>query len=162
MRYVDSHTGVEVLERAECLRLLEADVIGRLAVIAGGAPQVFPVNYVLDGDTVVFRTASGTKLDIGSRAPAAFEIDAFDRLARSGWSVVVTGRLEEATAHDATLFDRVRHLPVEPWAAGDKPHWVRLVPSRITGRRVDPVSPPGGRAGAAAARSAPPRWSMRS
>src|SRR5687767_12164514 len=101
MRLVDSRTGVEVLERRECLELLADDVIGRLAVVVGGAPLVFPVNYVLDGEAVVFRTASGTKLDLGARQPAAFEIDGFDRLVHSGWSVLVSGRLEEATPYDA-------------------------------------------------------------
>jgi nitroimidazol reductase NimA-like FMN-containing flavoprotein (pyridoxamine 5'-phosphate oxidase superfamily) len=136
MRFVDSRTGIEVLEREECLTLLGGDVIGRLAVVAGGAALVFPVNYALDGDAIVFRTASGTKLDAASRALASFEIDSFDRETRSGWSVVVTGRLEEATPYDGAMLERVRHLPVEPWAQGEKPHWMRLVPARITGRRV--------------------------
>jgi hypothetical protein len=66
----------------------------------------------------------------------AFEIDAFDRTTRTGWSVIVTGRLEEVTPFDATTLDRVSNLPVEPWAGGDKPHWMRLVPSRVSGRRI--------------------------
>ena len=137
MRLVDGRTGIEVLERKECLALLAGDVIGRLAVVAGGTPLMFPVNYALDGDAVVFRTASGTKVDHGTRQPVCFEIDSFDRETRSGWSVVVVGRLEEATPQDAAVLERVRHLPVEPWAEGDKPHWMRLVPTRITGRRVN-------------------------
>jgi nitroimidazol reductase NimA-like FMN-containing flavoprotein (pyridoxamine 5'-phosphate oxidase superfamily) len=136
MRFVDSRTGIEVLERRECLELLAGDVIGRVAVLSGGAPVVFPVNYALDGEAVVFRTAPGTKLAASGRGPASFEIDCFDREARSGWSVVVVGRLEEATAYDGALLDRVSHLPVEPWADGEKAYWMRLVPTRITGRRV--------------------------
>lgn len=136
MRFVDTRTGIEVLEREECLELLRADEIGRLAVLSGTGPVILPVNYALDGDAVVFRTAPGTKLDNGARSPACFEIDAFDRTTKSGWSVVVVGRLEEATPFDADVLERVRHLPVEPWAKGDKPHWLRLIPSRITGRRV--------------------------
>lgn len=138
MKYLDARTGTEVLDREECLVLLAQDVIGRLAVISGTGPVIFPVNYALDGDAIVFRTAPGTKLDAGPRAPACFEIDNFDRETRSGWSVVVVGRLDEATPFDAAVLERVQNLPVEPWARGDKPHWVRLVPSRITGRRVAP------------------------
>jgi nitroimidazol reductase NimA-like FMN-containing flavoprotein (pyridoxamine 5'-phosphate oxidase superfamily) len=137
VRYVDARTGIEMLEREECLALLAQDVIGRLAVLSGVGPVIFPVNYALDGDAIVFRTAPGTKLDAGPRAPASFEIDSFDRETKSGWSVVVVGRLEEATPFDAAVLERVQSLPVEPWAEGDTPHWIRLVPTRITGRRVD-------------------------
>lgn len=124
------------LDRDECLALLAADVIGRLAVVHGATPMIFPVNYVLDGTDIVFRTDTGTKLDAGPKAPASFEIDAFDRENQAGWSVVATGRLEEITRYQSTEWDRVRSLPVEPWQAGPKVHWMRLVPSRITGRRV--------------------------
>ena len=84
MRFVDSRTGIEILERDECLDLLRADEIGRLAVLSGTGPVIFPVNYALDGEAVVFRTAPGTKLDSGPRSPACFEIDAFDRATKSG------------------------------------------------------------------------------
>jgi nitroimidazol reductase NimA-like FMN-containing flavoprotein (pyridoxamine 5'-phosphate oxidase superfamily) len=127
---------VQVIDRDECLRLLAGDEIGRLAVVAGNTAIVLPVNYTLDGESVVFRTDPGTKLDQGPRARASFEVDAFDRERRTGWSVVATGRLEEVTMYDSTTFDRVRRLAVDPWAGGDKAHWMRLVPDRVTGRRV--------------------------
>jgi uncharacterized protein len=130
---VDGRSGIEVLDRDQCLALLETDVVGRLAVVAGGAPAVFPVNYAMDSDAVVFRTAPGTKLDAG-----CFEIDFFDRDRRTGWSVVVSGRLEEVTAFDGSLSERVKALAVDPWAEGEKEHWLRLVPHVITGRSVGP------------------------
>src|SRR5918997_6255070 len=99
---------VRALDREECLRLLAGQEIGRLAVVAGNTPIIVPVNYALDGESVVFRTDPGTKLDQGPRARASFEIDAFDRERRTGWSVVATGRLEEVTLYDAATFDRVR------------------------------------------------------
>ncbi len=73
------HPQLEVIDRDECLRLLAGDEIGRLAVIAGNTPVVLPINYALDGETVVFRTDPGTKLDHGPRARASFEVDCFDR-----------------------------------------------------------------------------------
>ena len=79
MRMVDARTGIEWLDRDECLHLLAGEDVGGLAVVEGRMPVVFPVNYALDGDAVV-----------------------------------------------------------EPWAGGDKAHWLRLVPARITGRRVAP------------------------
>jgi uncharacterized protein len=133
---VDPRTGIERLGRDECLELLAAEVVGRLAVVDGGAAAIFPVNYVLDGDTVVFRTDPGSKLSAAGRSRASFEIDSIDREHRTGWSVVATGRLEEVTRYDPETFSRLRRLPVDPWASGDKPHYLRLIPDRITGRRV--------------------------
>jgi nitroimidazol reductase NimA-like FMN-containing flavoprotein (pyridoxamine 5'-phosphate oxidase superfamily) len=135
-RILDARTGLEIIDPDECRRLLAGDEIGRLAVVSGGTPSVFPVNYVLDGDAVVFRTAPGTKLAKGPRAKVAFEVDQFDRAGRTGWSVVVTGRLEEVTRYDASAYERVRSLPVEPWAGGEKGHVMRLRPDSITGRRI--------------------------
>jgi nitroimidazol reductase NimA-like FMN-containing flavoprotein (pyridoxamine 5'-phosphate oxidase superfamily) len=135
-RMLDARTGLEVIDPDECRRLLAADDVGRLAIIDGDTPAVFPINYALDCDAIVFRTAPGTKLSAGPRRRVAFEIDGFDRSGRTGWSVVVTGRLEEVTAHDAATLRRVTHLPVEPWAGGERAHWMRIVPDRITGRRI--------------------------
>lgn len=79
MRTVDTRTGIEWLDRDECLRLLAGDEVGRLAVVEGRMPVVFPVNYALDGDTIVIRTDAGTKLGAAGRAPACFEVDCLDR-----------------------------------------------------------------------------------
>jgi nitroimidazol reductase NimA-like FMN-containing flavoprotein (pyridoxamine 5'-phosphate oxidase superfamily) len=136
MRIIDERTGIEVLEEAECVRLLQADEIGRLAVIDVATPAIFPVNYVMHDGDIVFRTDAGTKLDRGQRANVCFEVDAFDRAERSGWSVVVTGRLEEITSSDSSALAAAQALPIHPWAAGERAHWVKLVPARITGRRV--------------------------
>lgn len=136
MTAYDSRTGMQLIDRDECVRLLAADEIGRLALNVGHAPTILPVNYRMDGEAVVFRTDWGTKLEMGRRAPVSFEIDAFDRANRTGWSVVLSGWLEEVTPYDAETFDRVHELPVAPWAGGEKAHWVRIVPGRITGRRV--------------------------
>jgi nitroimidazol reductase NimA-like FMN-containing flavoprotein (pyridoxamine 5'-phosphate oxidase superfamily) len=135
MRLKDSRTGIELMDRALCLRLLAADTVGRLAVVSGGAPVILPVNYALDGEAIVIRTAPGTKLDSAGQM-ACFEIDAFDRATRHGWSVVVSGVLEEAGVHASRELMTMHSLDVTPWAEGDRDHWLRLVPSRITGRRV--------------------------
>jgi uncharacterized protein len=131
-----SDSRLEILGREECMRLLATDEIGRVAVIAGNTPLVVPVNYALDGEAVVFRTDPGTKFDKGPRARASFEVDCFDRIERTGWSVVATGRLEEVTRFDVATFERVRRLDIDPWAGGEKAHWMRLVADRVTGRRL--------------------------
>jgi nitroimidazol reductase NimA-like FMN-containing flavoprotein (pyridoxamine 5'-phosphate oxidase superfamily) len=135
MRLVD-HAGVEVIDRDGCVRLLASEEVGRLAVVDGGAPLVLPVNYVMDGEAIVIRTAPGTKLRVGLDGPVCFEIDGFNRTTRAGWSVVVAGRLEEVDEHRTDEYCRVRALPLDPWAGADRDHWLRLVPSGITGRRV--------------------------
>ena len=86
-----------MLDRDQCLRLLAEDEIGRLAVIAGNTPAIFPVNYALDGDTIVFRTDPGNQAGVWpAGARASFEVDRFDYAGRAGWSVVATGRFEES------------------------------------------------------------------
>jgi uncharacterized protein len=133
---VDRRTNIEILDRDECLRRLQDDVIGRIAIVAHGVPLVLPVNYALDGDSVVFRTGEGSKLAAVGRGPACFEIDGFDRASHGGWSVLVQGHLEELTVHRRGELDRLRELPVDPWIPDGRDHWLRLVATRITGRCV--------------------------
>ena len=143
-RNVDTRTGIEVLDRDQCLALLRDDVVGRIGISSSGTPLVLPVNYAMDGEAVVFRTGAGSKLSAAGRGPACFEIDGFDRQARSGWSVLVTGELHEVTEHEASALDRVTQLGVSPWIDHGRDHWMRLTPIRITGRRVGaaPLSRP--------------------
>jgi nitroimidazol reductase NimA-like FMN-containing flavoprotein (pyridoxamine 5'-phosphate oxidase superfamily) len=138
MKLTDDH-GLEVLSRDECLQRLREHNVGRLAVVAAGRPEIFPVNYVLDGEAVVFRTDEGTKLTAAERSMVAFGIDEIDPATRSGWSVVVHGRAEEMSTFDGPVRERsLRELGVDPWAGGEKRHWVRIEPLSITGRRVAP------------------------
>ncbi len=47
------------------MALLRPGGLGRIAVAApSGPPEVMPVNYVLDGEAVVFRSDLGTKLTL--------------------------------------------------------------------------------------------------
>lgn len=141
MRLVDSHTGMETLDLQTCLELLGSQDVGRLGFLSAGGPEILPVNYALDGGAVVFATATGTKLWGVVRSSVVFEIDHTDPGTRSGWSVIVHGNAQEVTAADSSaLRERIRALRIEPWAAGDKPHLVRIAPRYITGRRIPPHS----------------------
>jgi len=135
MRAVSRHSGIEILDSDECRRLLAQDEIGRLAVIVGAMPMILPVNYALDRDAIVFRTMPGSRLDVG-QGHAAFEVDSFDRVCHSGWSVLVTGHLEEVNWYQAADMKRIQGLDVEPWAPGERDLFLRLRPSFITGRIV--------------------------
>jgi nitroimidazol reductase NimA-like FMN-containing flavoprotein (pyridoxamine 5'-phosphate oxidase superfamily) len=127
------------LSREQCLDLLEDNYIGRLAVVVGGRPEIFPINYVLDGDAVVFRTNSGTKLAGTTQSEVAFEVDLTDAGTQTGWSVVVHGIAQEVTDADRPdLHERLHGLPLGVWAPGDRPHLMRIAPREITGRRVGP------------------------
>jgi nitroimidazol reductase NimA-like FMN-containing flavoprotein (pyridoxamine 5'-phosphate oxidase superfamily) len=129
--------GTEVIHRGECLRLLGGEELGRIGVSDHGSPLVLPVNYVLDGDAVVFRTGPGTKLQAAIRGPVAFEVDHIDRASRSGWSVVVRGFAEEVTTFSGPgVRERLESLTIQPWAPGEKACLVRITARSITGRRI--------------------------
>src|SRR5690349_23480213 len=89
--------GVTNLEANVCWALLRSHEVGRLAVSIADRPEIFPVNYVVDHGTVVFRTAEGTKLAGASRCDVAFEADGYESGTGEAWSVVVYGGVEETT-----------------------------------------------------------------
>jgi uncharacterized protein len=109
-------------------------------VIVDGRPQIFPVNHVYDRPSgcVVFPTRAGTKLHGALDWPwVAFEVDGLDRDGGGGWSVLVAGRAEEVT--DPDLIDRAATAREALWGAGHGTHWVRIVPSEVSGRRISAV-----------------------
>ena len=123
------------LTRSECFELLSREHLGRVAVVDDQGPVIFPVNFVLDRHMVVFRTDEGTKLDAAARgARVAFEVDGTDEAAHTGWSVLVRGEAVEVT--DPAELARLRQLPLQPWAPGAKTHYVRILPAKLTGRRI--------------------------
>jgi len=128
-------TGGEPIGADECRRLLGAEGVGRLAMVVSGRPLVFPVNYALDGEAIVFRTAPGTKLHAISRSLVTFEVDGWSPSSQSAWSVVVEGLAQEITSAEApSLRERLARLPVYPLAAGERHHYVRITPARVSGR----------------------------
>lgn len=132
----DNRTGLEVIDREECLGLLGEEAVGRVAVIVGSEPVIFPVNYALDGERIVFRTAAGSKFHGVLRgSKVSFEIDRFDPAAHEGWSVLAVGVAAEVLAA-AEVRRLVDEIDLQPWANGDKDHWMAITPQRLSGRRV--------------------------
>ena len=127
---------LEEIAEEECLQLLASHSVGRIAVVSEGRPFIFPVNYILEGHTVAFRTDPGTKLEAATMGPVAFEIDGFDALYHSGWSVLVRGIGRELTGALDSWSERVTARYLLPWAAGEKEHWVAIAEPVFTGRRV--------------------------
>jgi nitroimidazol reductase NimA-like FMN-containing flavoprotein (pyridoxamine 5'-phosphate oxidase superfamily) len=133
---IDRRTGLEVLDHDECVALLDRSKLARIAVVVGGQPLVFPVNFTLDCDAVVFRTDEGTKLHAARNGPVAFECDGVDSVYHTGWSVLGTGKAEEIV--NAAELARLARLPLGPWGPGPKSTWVRIRPRTLTGRRIPP------------------------
>ncbi len=135
--------GTEVLDAAACWALLQDADVGRLAVDNGGRPDIFPINYVVDDESIVFRTGPGTKLAASALLHhVAFEIDGYEPQNRVAWSVVVKGRANQIERmQDVYAAD---DLPLFPWIASDKPDFVRISADELTGRRfhvIDDITP---------------------
>lgn len=140
--------GLEDLDEAECRRLISPGGIGRIAYSGRFGVTVLPVNYKLHQGAIFFRTAQDSPLDEDLRTGIAnaeykvsFEIDDFDLAAREGWSVLVQG----AAHHVDSGPERAAALDagVEAWPGGDREQFLRIVPTRISGRRIRRTGTPG-------------------
>jgi uncharacterized protein len=130
------HAGLEIVPFETCLRLLDSVPVGRVGFFADGEVVILPVNHLVDGQDVIFRTGTGSKLSyVRSEKLISFEADSYDAATHSGWSVVVSGRTEEVES-DAEV-RRLSDLGLQSWGgAADAGHWIRIRPSSITGRRT--------------------------
>lgn len=130
-----AHSGLDMIPRRECLRLLASRSVGRLGFVVGDQPMVLPVNYAIHGDVVVFRTGEGSKLDAALAAKVAFEVDHVDVASGQAWSVVVQG-VAEVTDRDDWFSESLRLEAAPTWLPGEAGHYVRIVPSLVSGRRL--------------------------
>jgi nitroimidazol reductase NimA-like FMN-containing flavoprotein (pyridoxamine 5'-phosphate oxidase superfamily) len=126
---------LETLTPEECFDLLSCGRVGRVAFTTGDGPVVLPVNYAMAGRTVIFRTATDTLLAGYLDCRAAFEVDGLDEAQSEGWSVLMTGRAVRVTS-EAEVCDLERLAGVRPWASGARDVYVRIIPRKITGRRI--------------------------
>lgn len=131
------------LDEDQCMRLISAGGVGRIAYSSRYGPAVLPVNYKVHDGAIVFRTAEHSPLDEdlrtgieGADYTVAFEIDDFDEASRAGWSVLLQGPAHHVTDEDRAWAEKAG---VEAWPAGDRELFVRIIPSRVTGRRVGPA-----------------------
>jgi nitroimidazol reductase NimA-like FMN-containing flavoprotein (pyridoxamine 5'-phosphate oxidase superfamily) len=131
------------LDEAESLRLIAHGGIGRIAYQSRFGPAVLPVNYQWHDGAIVFRTARHSALDedlqtgiAGGEYKVAFEIDEIDTARRQGWSVLIQGPAHHVSEAER---DAAIEAGVEPWPAGDRELFVRIIPTHITGRRISPA-----------------------
>ncbi|NKZ07239.1 pyridoxamine 5'-phosphate oxidase family protein [Actinomadura latina] len=127
---------LQYLDPAACLTLVQGVAVGRIAwAEEDDTVTILPVNFVLDGEALVFATAPGAKLDaIRGGRPLTFEADDLEPALRTAWSVLISGHAEIVT--DPEEMERLRNLPLTPWIRSPKHLFVRLAPRHISGRRI--------------------------
>lgn len=120
------------LSREQCWELLATVEIGRVGItVFGEAPIVVPVNFVVEDETVVFRSGPGMKLDAARHKAMSFQADVIDTTHHTGWSVLIRGvaTVERSRSKDA---------PPVPWPDADsRRSLVRIWPAHVTGRMID-------------------------
>jgi len=131
---------LEKLSYDECIERLRSRCVGRLAVVVGHYPQVFPMNYRLDDNIIVLRADVGPVLLAANHSNVGFQVDEVDPTNGSGWSVLVQGMAEDVSDRKGdAITERSKALGVDPWAPGEHQRIVRIIPARISGRRLAPT-----------------------
>ena len=120
----------------ECLALVETRTVGRIGLMTEAGIRIFPVNYTVFADTIVFRTLPyGAIANSAHGAEVAFEVDDLDDELRSGWSVLAVGRCERIEDPATVRMVRSKDDP-EPWAGGQRNLYFQVSWTDVTGRRV--------------------------
>ncbi|HEY3560588.1 MAG TPA: pyridoxamine 5'-phosphate oxidase family protein [Kribbella sp.] len=131
------YSRLEIVSRADCLRLLHSVPLGRLVYTNGGLPAVRLVNFLLDADTIVFSTGPGDKFLAAERGDVvAFEADDVDLERHVGWTVTAIGHLSVVTDDEAAELRRT--LPLHSWLPMEEPRLVRVGIESVHGRRLVP------------------------
>jgi len=132
--------GLEVLDRDECLRLLDRVAVGRVAYTSQALPCILPVNFRRDGDRILFRTGDGSKLAMATRnTVVGFEVDDLDPGTQSGWSVLVVGVARRLDDDEVKELD---DLVLDRWAPGADGNVVAVTTELVSGRRIRPSGEP--------------------
>jgi nitroimidazol reductase NimA-like FMN-containing flavoprotein (pyridoxamine 5'-phosphate oxidase superfamily) len=127
---------LRALSPAECFGLLELGGVGRVGFASADGIMMLPVNFAVAGKTIIFRTAPDTLLALHADEQVSFEVDHLDEEVRAGWSVLVHGRAHKIKDEREVkrLEDQTR---LEPWAGGARDVYIRIAPTRISGRRIE-------------------------
>jgi nitroimidazol reductase NimA-like FMN-containing flavoprotein (pyridoxamine 5'-phosphate oxidase superfamily) len=123
---------ITILSESESWNLLASVSLGRLVTSVDGHPEIFPVNFVVQNRTVLFRTADGTKfVSAAINNSVVFEAD--EHNVAEGWSVIVKGTARMLRTDEE--IEKAERAQLLPWTATAKPHYVRVMPLSVTGRR---------------------------
>lgn len=122
------------LSDAECWAHLRDSRVGRIAWTTTRGPVVVPVNLSVDGRLVRIRTSARSEMVAKVDAErVAVQVDDFDEVRRSGWSVLARG-LAEVRYHAADGPDP------DTWPTGPRPVLVVVAVDEISGRQVGPAA----------------------
>ena len=124
------------IHETECWQLLASAEVGRVGLLVDGRPEILPVNFILDGEHVLFRTAQGSVLTRAASKVVAFEVDRVDPAEHHGWSVLVQGVARDISDSIDANSQRMRRLSLVTWAPGERHRWFRINPDKVTGRRL--------------------------
>lgn len=126
-----SENPVTTLTTDECWEHLGRYELGRLVTSVAGTLDIFPVNYVVDAESVVFRTAEGSKLlELTVNDEVLFEVD--DYTDTTAWSVVIRGHARRLESFEE--IQAAEELPLQPWIPTRKYNFVRISADSLTGR----------------------------
>jgi nitroimidazol reductase NimA-like FMN-containing flavoprotein (pyridoxamine 5'-phosphate oxidase superfamily) len=120
----------------ECRQRLQSRGVGRIGVLADRMVEIYPVNYVVDGDDVVVRVRRGGQIDVGSQEGAwvALQIDHADARYHEGWGVLVHGHCTHVDDPDELA--RLARLPLTPWGDAGRTLFLRISMESVTGMRI--------------------------
>ncbi len=128
------------LSEEDCWERLGSRNVGHLGISIDGQPEIYPVNYLVDGGTLLFRTAAGEKLrELMTDRRVAFEVDA--EIDAGTWSVVITGHASALATEPELGEQQQESLP--PWVPTQRAVWVRVTPQVIRGRLFEHHLPMG-------------------
>ena len=123
---------ISLLDNTDSWNLLSSVSLGRFVASIGGRLEIFPVNFVVQKHTVLFRTAEGTKLfSTVVSDEVLFEAD--DHNVAEGWSVILRGKGHVLATSDE--IEEANGAGLYPWVATEKLRFVRITPTEVSGRR---------------------------
>ena len=135
----DAPDPVVNLSDEQCWERLRTQELGRLVTRVHDVLDIFPVNYVVDGDSVLFRTAQGSKLfELTINEEVLFEVD--DHTETDAWSVIVRGRAHPLDT--SAEVERADGLGLKPWIPTLKYTYVRVEAASVTGRAFERAPEP--------------------
>jgi hypothetical protein len=131
------------LDPSDALALLTGAVFGRVVFTHRALPAIRPVNHIVDDGLIIIRTRLVTKLSsaVADQLPyptvVAYQADQIDPVARTGWSVVVTGIARPVTDPERVArYERLLH----PWVDLAMDTVFAIEPEVILGFRLEDAS----------------------
>lgn len=123
---------MKTLSGEECWERLGQEEFGRLAYHLADEVHIAPINYAVQGEDLLFRTAEGSKLlGVVMNQDVAFEIDRISDEDEVAWSVVARGAARILEGDEARAADNLR---LRPWVSTDKFNVVAIAVEELSGR----------------------------